>query len=264
MKRYDESGRSMLEIIMVLAIGGLLILGGLSLWQSVEMKNRSRVVIQRIVAMKSERLATMTAHSNRAFARSERGPYGTTLSIRNGIEERNKAFYWVSVYSMDSDFRSALIQEARKRLDPCWVQESRTDVTFYFPKFPKMNETNKDLEDKIGAGYISEPNKEHELDSCPEHAVCDEDYRTTGCDPDYYLKEGGCSPCPQNAQCLGGTESFVCDSGYYKSGDSCESCGDHVASVKIRPMQHPVKRIGGEAIVQKNVHRIVIVSSLVI
>ena len=88
MKKCSEAGRSMLEVIAVLALGAFIVYGGLHLWQMVQLRNQAQVLIQRVVAMKAARQVAMPAHADQPLIRSEMGPFGIMISIRNGQVEQ--------------------------------------------------------------------------------------------------------------------------------------------------------------------------------
>ncbi len=151
-----ERGRTMLEIIMVIAVASILMLIGTRLWKTARTDAKAHAVMQQLVAIKSARQTGLREHAYDPMFRAEEGPHGIMLSVRNGMfNEANKDFYWINVIATDEDFRDALVQLGRERLDPCLVRNSETEVTFYFPKFKSKlyvdEETgpNKDIEPDI-------------------------------------------------------------------------------------------------------------------
>ena len=207
-----ESGRTMLEVIAVLTLGLLLALSGVYMWRSAEIKTRAQAVIKHLVVMKAQRQSVMATHANDPLYREEIGPYGTPVSIQTGtVDPKNKDYYWINVISSNSDFRAAIKVLAEERLEPCFVRNLDTEITFYFPKFQSVE----------GITPENAPDKNTEPISCPENAICDNGFIVSGCQDGFYGDNCDTSCGPGVAKCDNEGTPTQCDGTHY--GADCSN-----------------------------------------
>ncbi len=214
--RKTESGRSILETTLVIAIIVLLVAGTVTVWNVFKEKNQVRSLEERLVALRSERQTNIIPNLRKRLKRTEDGPFETQIEMENGIGDVNNDYFWIVVTTPTVSLCNALESVDSGTLKSSKIENSCAEekaITFYFKKFDKA---------------VGEPDKTKQPTDCPLNAVCNEYLEVVSCKDGYYLYQGECLQCPENYSICSGI-NFSCGEGKYhdKASNSCLACNNN-------------------------------------
>ena len=131
MHSKSESGRTVLEMIVVIALIMLLIIGGLYGVERAYIKVQVKFVTERLITLKNQRMinAAQKQGSNR---HTEQGPFGAELTLVNG-EGNQDDYFWIIVKKLNAYFCNEM---AKADVGAVEVDEQCPEESiFYFSKF---------------------------------------------------------------------------------------------------------------------------------
>ena len=246
----NENGRTMLEMLAIMAL--IILLTMSALYGISRMVARSRAdavakVVQRLVMEKRFKLMGSSAGRNTTETTTSGN---TQIEIKDGSSEGMDDAFVVSVTPSDatlceelkrvSFLTIATTDEQRKNaILPVQVDdECPQNLKFYYLKQAEFDEQKTSTDNpNIGGGEHPKPNQPDPNPnpnpnpvSC-EYPVktCDSNGDPTSCVDGYYLDGNTCVECPDNTQTCGGN-GFTCKAGYYKNGSNCTQCGNRQIS----------------------------------
>lgn len=193
MHSKSESGRTVLEMIVVIALIMLLIIGGLYGVERAYIKVQVKFVTERLITLKNQRMinAAQKQGSNR---HTEQGPFGAELTLVNG-EGNQDDYFWIIVKKLNAYFCNEM---AKADVGAVKVDEQCPDESiFYFSKFS----------DGTGGGSSMNPDAGN-----PPSQNCEAGWSATrpSCRANQKLvSESGCYQCQDLATCESPWESYV-------------------------------------------------------
>lgn len=193
MHSKSESGRTVLEMIVVIALIMLLIIGGLYGVERAYINVQVKFVTERLITLKNQRMinAAPKQGSNR---HTEQGPFGAELTLVNG-EGNQDDYFWIIVKKLNAYFCNEM---AKADVGAVKVDEQCPDESiFYFSKFS----------DGTGGGSSMNPDAGN-----PPSQNCEAGWSATrpSCRANQKLvSESGCYQCQDLATCESPWESYV-------------------------------------------------------
>ncbi len=230
-KQHDNSsGRSMLEIVAVLAIASSLTLGGVYLYETVATKVDASSLVEEISTIATKNRMELL-HSEQVSPKEVKTAKGAIVTTKTSDD--NSYSFLVEVASINENLcqelaRTGLLTEENSSLAKIDSDECPGKIVFYFKKDFSDDDGIMDtqkiaevLSDKNEGGYsktkeVSEGTKEQ-----------DDKGRSILCEKNYYLYDNECEPCPEHCAC-DGKVILGAETGYYQKGHSCFPCGDNV------------------------------------
>lgn len=193
MHSKSESGRTVLEMIVVIALIMLLIIGGLYGVERAYIKVQVKFVTERLITLKNQRMinAAQKQVSNR---HTEQGPFGAELILVNG-EGNQDDYFWIIVKKLNAYFCNEM---AKADVGAVEVDEQCPEESiFYFSKFS----------DGTGGGSSMTPDAgNHPSQNCEAGWSA----MRPSCRANQKLvSNGGCYQCQDLVACESPWESYV-------------------------------------------------------
>ncbi len=138
-KQNTQFGRSMLEIITVIAIIAILLITGLWGMRTIVDDNRAENLQKQILSMVKQRQLNMPAIHNKSAQHTENGPYGVELTIENGITGENNDYFWVSAHFINDVICEKIATFDIQGNHPVKVDKDCPHATLYFLKYPNSD-----------------------------------------------------------------------------------------------------------------------------
>ena len=200
-QKKSQNGRSMVEMLLVIAIIALLSLGGIFTYKFASGQMKVQSVAKAIATLVKERQhAVMTARGAQKDERDVRGPYGLSIHIENGTEadgDRQK-YFWLEIVVPEEGFRVELSRSDLIQANLVEIEEQT--IRFLFIKNVSALEGSPTYTDEDG-----------NVHACPLNAICDE--HSFSCLAGHYKDDDSCPPCT-------GEKEYSDD-----GATACDSCG---------------------------------------
>jgi len=213
---WNETGRTLIELLGVLALLVLLTLGGLQVWRvlhaDVIVKDLTTAVMQE---------ATIRQHALRAKSSntkdiiSRQGPYGVGLEVENGIDGVMSDYFWVKTGELDQEVCESMLKKIKD-------MQSAENKTITFGLVSIMNSEGQ---------KITLCSKDKRRNALKYLFSKNPSYHLHGSYPWWTPKEPE-KECSESAVPNGGSVSdgvLTCRAGYYKTGygtcnETCKPC----------------------------------------
>ena len=220
-KTFSQTGRTLLETLVVVVIIAVILISVVLLYVSVRDRAQARTMSQMIMALVKER-QHLNLDETKTHSRKVKGLYDIDFTLTTPLSsEPEGKYFWIGMEVDDEGLCQELIESGSIQYQMLKINNEKDgecpgNVVFYFLKNPHSKGSSS--------------SGESQTPECPFNAICENGgYIPTGCVSGYFLQDTSCVRCPQNSiDCEG--ESFECLDGFYKNGNECESCGAHVAT----------------------------------
>ena len=182
-----ESGRTLIEMLGVLAIMGLLTVVGIKTYNSAGEKSKAMAVAKQIQMMATDHRVRYNKRTSINQEFTVKGPHDISLSLKDGSAGNSENYFWISVSTDKSAFCKELVDSSAVRSDFTTVNGELEgicpgEVRFYF---------RKNMADKlISMTYTDKDGKQH---FCPDHAICGA--KSWDCVEDGYIKNESETKC---------------------------------------------------------------------
>ena len=220
-KTFSQTGRTLLETLVVVVIIAVILISVVLLYVSVRDRAQARTMSQMIMALVKER-QHLNLDETKTHSRKIKGLYDIDFTLTTPLpSEPEGKYFWIGMEVDDEGLCQELIESGSIQYQMLKINNEKDgecpgNIVFYFLKNPHSKGSSS--------------SGESQTPECPFNAICENGgYIPTGCVSGYFLQDTSCVRCPQNSiDCDG--ESFECLDGFYKNGNECESCGAHVAT----------------------------------
>lgn len=193
MHSKSESGRTVLEMIVVIALIMLLIIGGLYGVERAYIKVQVKFVTERLITLKNQRMinAAQKQVSNR---HTEQGPFGAELTLVNG-EGNQDDYFWIIVKKLNAYFCNEM---AKADVGAVEVDEQCPEESiFYFSKFSDGTGGGSSMTPDAG----NHPSQNCEAGWSATRPSCRANQKL--------VSNGGCYQCQDLVACESPWESYV-------------------------------------------------------
>lgn len=221
--KNKDRGRSMLEVIGVLAVMVLLTFGATFFYQQIvvsakvnnEAKQIAALAISHRIDLKHQKKGE---YSNEDIKGAHAPLHLEDMSAEEGKETSLSKYFKIVVSGTDKLFCEKLISSPLIGADLITLDGNLNgvcpaeEIAFYF---------RKDTSSKHALTYTDAEDMTIKL--CPEGAVCQEDINDFECADGYYRNENKCPECPEHVETCD-KDGFKCELGYYQEGDKCVKC----------------------------------------
>ena len=182
----EQVGRTLLELVMTLAVIGVLGMGAIKFYKHTVNKVKAQNTAKMIKTLAFER-QNSAINDRTGGRRRVKGPH-SDLYLENGIPGNHSKYFWVETTLSDSDFCESLKESNLIQADLIEVDDSlngncseHSKLAFYFKKYPVAGES------------LTWVDGEGNVQLCPTgSAACNEYGEATACEEGYYLAEGTC------------------------------------------------------------------------
>jgi len=241
----SESGRSLLETLAVLAILGLITLGGIKGFDVLTTGASSKNILNRVLDAAITRSHEFLNLSGRAPKTARRVTFDNApvpLSVENGVDGTFESLFWVTIGEgqVTVPFKTCeqllkekeTLQRGQLPLVDISVNGTMTAnctesniMSFFFKKNSKSTATSSSISVTPKITHDNGTTTDCPKITCPNHATCSGD--TVTCVKGYY--KTGCNTC--NPSCV------ACNDGTYQANDTsdcdtiCQACGSAQASI---------------------------------
>ena len=192
----QQSGRSILEIIAILALMALITLGGIHIFSLLHANSIANALEDALASRVAERKHLLMANPNGGSQKlDDIGPYNTPFTIENGSEAGSlEGVFWIDVGTIASPINLKICQRLINSsvFNPIKITLNNNDEIVTADDCQEENVVRFYFLKKAGDTV---PNITIQPDGCPERI------------------------CPTGAFCQNNT--WTCVPGYYRSGDLC-------------------------------------------
>lgn len=223
----NQTGRNIIEIIVVIAIISLLTICGVYYLKIIQVKAQVKSVTERLISLKNQRLLHILKQSGKNIYFDKNGPFETELTVENGIGPQNNDYFWITVKKDNPLFCREMVKAdvGAVKIDD---QDCPRESTFYFLKNGNNTIISENPDKKNqptiicynGTEYLSGNVCKPCKDKDPNSIKCNNQGIPEQCKEGYYMSSNTCMACPNNAQCNDG-ESFICEEGFKLEGNRC-------------------------------------------
>ncbi len=250
-KNSSETGRSLLELIAVVAIIGLLGVTSIKGYDYVTNKGKAHNLAQVITTLVAETRSALAGGRSTVPERKVKGPYDQEITLKDASDY--KKYFDISTNTDDKTLCNELTKSSLIAPDIVLVNgningECPGEIRFLFKKDLAGEATDLTYTDpETGEKRLCPPDaicttkgvvcldKEKHFENgkcqkdCAEAAlVCNEAGDPTECKDGYYLNKKQCVACPEHAtKCSDGETATACEADFYLRDGQCLECPEN-------------------------------------
>ena len=250
-KNSSETGRSLLELIAVVAIIGLLGVTSIKGYDYVTNKGKAHNLAQVVTTLVAETRSALAGGRSTVPERKVKGPYDQEITLKDASDY--KKYFDISTNTDDKILCNELTKSSLIAPDIVLVNgningECPGEIRFLFKKELAGEATDLTYTDpETGEKRLCPPDaicttkgvvcldeeKHFENGKCQKDCaeaalVCNEAGDPTECKDGYYLNKKQCVACPEHAtKCSDGETATACEADFYLRDGQCLECPEN-------------------------------------